>query len=342
MPSRRLAALLALAAAATACSGDISSTTSGPLQPTIPTPVVTQPVTTAGIRFSPAPTTSTRPPITGTNSMPTTAPPPTTLAAPEARTMQVEIEVEGRPRRYTLHVPAGLDGTPVALVVDLHGLTSTAQRHDALSNMRAKASEEGFVLAQPEAGLMASAWNTLEGSTDVAFARAVVADVARRVPIDPERVFASGFSAGGGMAHRLACDAADLFTAVATVSGAYFGWARCEPSRPVSVVSFHGDADIVVPIEGLGLLPDIASWAATWAEHDGCETTAQAVVDIDVALESWTGCDAGARVFLFTIAGGGHGWPGTSDPGRVDDTTAVISATDLIWDFFLASPRSDA
>lgn len=137
--------------------------------------------------------------------------------------MQVEIEVQGQPRRYTLHVPAGLDGTPVALVVDLHGLTSTAQRHDALSSMRAKASEEGFVLAQPEAGLVASAWNTLEGSTDVAFARAVVADVVRRVPIDPDRVLASGFSVGGGMAHRLGCDAADLFTAVATVSGAYFG-----------------------------------------------------------------------------------------------------------------------
>lgn len=226
------------------------------------------------------------------------------------------------------------------LILDFHGLTSTPDRHERVSNMRAKADVEGFVVAQPAANLAANAWDTLEGSADVGFARAIVADVQTRVAIDPDRVFATGFSAGGGMANRLACDAPDLFAAAGTVAGAHFGWGRCDPSRPVPVISFHGVADLVVPFEGLGLLPDVSSWAAAWAKRNGCAPTVQtADVADDVTLEAWTDCDAGVRVLLYAISAGGHGWPGTTDPDRVGDTTAAISATDLMWEFFVTHPR---
>ena len=53
---------------------------------------------------------------------------------------------------------------------------------------------------------------------DVAFARALVAQVSTTACIDPKRVYATGFSMGGGMAHYLACHAADVFAAVAPAS----------------------------------------------------------------------------------------------------------------------------
>jgi polyhydroxybutyrate depolymerase len=42
---------------------------------------------------------------------------------------------------------------------------------------------------------------------------------------------------------------------------------------------------------------------------------------------------------MYTITNGEHGWPGTTDPTRFGDTTDAISATDLIWEFFVAHPR---
>ena len=276
----------------------------------------------------PASGTSTRPPVM------------TTIAPPTPRTERIQIAVAGRVRDYTLHVPPGLDGTPMALVVDLHGLTSTPDRQELVSGMRAKADVEGFVVAQPTAGLVANAWDTLEGSVDVAFAQAIVEDVSGRIAIDPDRIFATGFSAGGGMAARLACDAADLFAAVGVVSGAHFGWRRCDAETPVPIIGFYGTEDRVVPYEGFGLLPGAVEWAMFRAAILGCETTpAAASVADDVVLQSWTQCDGSSVLLLYTIAGGGHGWPGTDDPSRAGDTTDAIDATDLMWQFFDSHPK---
>lgn len=336
MTTIRLTALwFALALAAAACAGDDTSPSSSavpqpdatpaPTMPRKPTTTTSAPATTP----TPAPPSTTVVPPTPTNQT-STSTQPTAVASTEI----IRIAVGGRDREYVLHIPAGVGTRPAALVLDFHGFTASPERQDLVSNMRAKSDAEGFVVAQPASELLAGAWNMLEGSDDVAFARAVVADVAARVAIDPERVFATGFSQGGGMANRLACDAADVVAAAAPVAGAYVGWSRCEPAQPVPIMAFHGDRDIVVPYDGFGLLPDVVEWAGRWAERNGCSTTGSAEVTRDVAARSWSGCDSSAAVTLYTIQGGGHGWPGTIDPSRVGDTTASISATDLMWEFF--------
>lgn len=316
------AALLVLALAAAACSNEgASPTTAVPRSRSHPT---------AGTTTSPGSTA----PTTAANRLPPATRPPAAARTIPTGTRVIELVFSGRIREYTLHVPHELGAAPAALVLDFHGLTSTPDRQERMSDMRAKADVEGFVVAQPKGELVGNAWDTLEGSPDVAFALAVVADVSARVPIDTEQIFATGFSVGGGMANRLACDAADVLAGAATVAGAYFGWGRCEPSEPVPIVGFHGDTDIVVPYRGFGLLPDVLHWAESWSLRNGCDESAMVVVAEDVTATTWTGCDSTAEVTLYTIAGGGHGWPGTSDPDRVGDTTESISATDLIWEFF--------
>lgn len=337
MKSLPAAALLLAMAAVTGCGGDDDG-----LPPAIPTTAIDQRPTTppptteaAQTTASPSRSTTTAP---ATAPAPTTLPPPTTTGAdpPRPLTEVVEITVAGRLRAYVLHLPAGLGDDPVPLVLDFHGLTATPGWQEEVSGFRVKADEEGFVVAQPSADLAANAWDTLEGSDDVAFVRALVADVTARVSIDPERIYAVGFSAGGGMANRLACDAADLLAAMGSVAGAHFGSARCDPVRPMPIIAFHGDADIVVPYDGFGLLPGVVEWAEAWRDRNGCATDAvSASVTDDVSLETWDNCEGGAAVRLYTVAGGGHGWPGTLDPKRTGDTTAEVSATDLIWEFFV-------
>ena len=230
------------------------------------------------------------------------------------------------------------------MVVDLHGLTATGERHDGLSDMRDKAEQEGFIVAQPDGGLLGNAWDVLTGSPDIEFVRALVADVESVAPLDPARVHASGFSNGGGLANRLACEAPDLIASVASVAGTYIGAAVCEPGRPVAVLAIHGDDDPIVPYEGgLGLFPSVELWAEAWAERNGCEPSEEPrEIAADVALRGWGDCDDRTAVQLYTIAGGGHDWPGPGATNGILSTTDSISATDIVWQFFVDHPHPAA
>lgn len=248
-------------------------------------------------------------------------------------------------REYRLFVPAGLPpGRSVALVVDLHGFTSNPDNHDTVSQMRALAGAEGFVVAQPAALGGIPVWDaSADGAVaagEIDFVRAMVEDITVDAPIDSAQVFASGFSNGGGLVNRLACEASDLFAAVGTVSGAYVDWSECDPVLPVAVISFHGSDDFVVPYLGVGaVFADIPKWAGDWALRNGC-TVGPVRQDLfsDVYADAWSGCDDDADVVLFTIQDGLHSWPG-SPYGGLFVSTDSISATETFWDFFQSHTR---
>ena len=71
----------------------------------------------------------------------------------------------------------------------------------------------------------------------------------------------------------------DTFAAVAPVAGALLT-DPCRPGRPVSVISFHGSVDPVVPYAGGGTVnptgqpfPPTQQSIATWVGLDGCAAT---------------------------------------------------------------------
>lgn len=246
---------------------------------------------------------------------------------------------------YRLYVPETVGAGPAPLVIDLHGLTVSPLEHDALTGMAEAATERGFVLAQPRGKDPGPFWSAEPRSplsaADVAFVRALVDDAAVRTAIDPNRVYAMGWSNGGGMAHRLACDAADVFAAIGPVAGAHPLDRSCDATDRVAVIAVHGTDDDFVPFDGLGpLLPSIPEWATDWAMRNACANgpTEQRIADDVVAL-SWTECADGTAVVLYVVEGGGHSWPGTPDPEKLAETTSSISATELILDFFAQHPK---
>lgn len=255
-----------------------------------------------------------------------------------------EIEVAGRTRRYLLHVPPGYQpGTPLPLVLNLHGLGWDGAMQARLSGMSDKADQEDFVVVYPEGEGAPPRWNIGPGEggeRDIAFLRALIDRLEQQLGIDPARVYATGISNGGGLVNRLGCELAGRIAAIAPVSGDYQRYEDCHPPRPVPVVAFHGTADPLIPYGGNRFaLPPVPVWAAAWAARNGCDpTAAMSFHQGDVAGQSWTGCRDDATVTLYTIAGGRHDWPGRRLAPARGAATQDIDATDVIWAFVVAHP----
>jgi polyhydroxybutyrate depolymerase len=182
-------------------------------------------------------------------------------------------------RSYLLHVPPKYDaGTQVPLVFDFHGYSSSPQGQMGASSFRELGDEENFIVLHP-AGVGAS-WHVNGGCgqagglklDEIAFVRAVMEDMGKQACIDLGRVYATGISQGGGMAHHVACLAADIFSGTAPVSSD-LRTDPCKPARPITEISFRGMADSLDAYEGghvgppgmagytaLGAKPTLEKW----------------------------------------------------------------------------------
>jgi polyhydroxybutyrate depolymerase len=250
------------------------------------------------------------------------------------------IESAGETREILVHLPPDLGTAPVPLILNFHGFSSNAAEQEALSGMSDLADQAGFIVVYPQALGDPAGWRVGPGEAvekDTTFIAELLDELEANYPIDRRRVFATGMSNGGGMVHRLGCEMADRFAAIAAVSGAYLLSEICSPSRPLPVLAFHGAGDRLVPYDGAGkVLPPIPTWAARWASRDGCDDSSQLFFDQEgVVGERWSNCDGEAEVILYTIEGGGHTWPGANPLSAASDS---IDASATIWDFFQSHP----
>jgi len=92
-------------------------------------------------------------------------------------------------------------------VINLHGLGSSMGQQALLSRASDKADAEGFVVVYPQGSDVPRMWHSEPspaGREDVQFIRDLVDHLKQSLSINPRQIDATGFSNGGGMAHRLA------------------------------------------------------------------------------------------------------------------------------------------
>lgn len=285
------------------------------------------------------------------------------------------VTVGGAGRRYRLHIPRGYEaGRPTPVVLAFHGGGGNPESMIGLSGLNAKADEAGFVVVypygsgrDPDTRLTFNAGNVggyakEKNINDVGFAGALLDDLATAVSVDANRVFATGISNGGMMAYRLASELSDRIAAIAPVAGP-MGTATCKPTRPVSVMHFHGSADELAPFNGgrgkgaagvpAAARPEFFSVdysIRNWVKVNGCVPEPVVVQLPDKAEDgmratrkTWAGGKEGSEVVLIEIEGGGHTWPGMEPPTPfLGESTKDISANDLMWEFFQKHPRKSA
>jgi polyhydroxybutyrate depolymerase len=219
-------------------------------------------------------------------------------------------------RSYILHVPSAYKGTtPVPLVVDYHPLGGSASGEEGASPFKAQTDPEGVVTAYPsgKSGPSGAAWNVVgccvANVDDVAFSRALVAQVETMACIDTKRVYAVGFSMGGGMSEFLACVANDLFAATAPQSFDLLkGNDTFCTGRPISVISFRSTNDTLVNYTGgtsavvTGMTIDFLGAVGTfqyWAKFDSCTDTPAAADSHN--CQYYKSCKGGVQLGLCTM-----------------------------------------
>lgn len=256
---------------------------------------------------------------------------------------------DGERRSFLLYVPPGYDASrPAALVISIHGYAEWPAHQMHISRWNELAAQQGFLVAYPAGMRIPRRWRT-QGDLpqDVDFISRMIDTLAGRYNLDPARIYANGLSNGGGMSFLLACRLSRRIAAIGSVSGAYLApWEACQPARAVPAILFHGTADPIVPYHGgpsraFNLpFPDIPTWVQTLAEHNGCGDPPVALPrQGDVSGLRYTGS---AEVVFYTIAGGGHTWPGGEPlPRWIAGTTSQnIDATRVMWQFFQQHPLS--
>lgn len=255
------------------------------------------------------------------------------------------VNVDGKERSYLMYVPSGYDGaTALPLLLVFHGFGSSPENIMALSDFNTLAEAEGFLVVYPRASEQPATWyngvgllRPVDDARDLRFVDELLQAVQNQWCVDPQRVYAVGFSMGGGMAYRLACERAERFAAFGTVAGAFATIpGGCTPQRPMPVMAIHGLLDRVVPFEGVRwLLPSVSDWVAQWAARNQCAP--QPVLPPFTEGVRFSECAEGVEVVLVTAPQAGHTWPGTPRPNRASrlggQDDGSVAATPLLWGF---------
>jgi polyhydroxybutyrate depolymerase len=245
-------------------------------------------------------------------------------------------------RPYQIDLPPGAGSAgPLPVLLLLHPYNPRPERFAEGLGIGPAAAARGLIVVSPR-GLTDrqgnAFWNATDtccdfdgrGSDDVAYLKAVLADVRARYRVDEGRIYALGFSNGAFMAYRLSCEGVGLAGIVAIAGATWKDPARCRAERPVAVLHVQGDADEIVPFGG-GVVtrrlpggprppvPAAVESVGFWAARDGCAGADEiGTLDVDAAIpgaesriERWRDCRAGG-VELWTVAGGRHNLSFTS------------------------------
>lgn len=215
------------------------------------------------------------------------------------------------------------EGAPRGLLMFLHGWGGRADAQLRETATVGPWLEAGWVVVAPQGeprreGDAGGAWNSAaqEGRRDdVAFLRAVLEDADARFGAGGPRV-AAGFSGGGMMVWRLACDAPDSADAYAPVAGLLWAPLPRACAGPVRLLHAHGWRDEVVPMEGRAVgggvrtQGDLFAGLALLRAASACRREApdDYAEEGPFLIRFWRECAPGARLGL-ALHPGGHSTP---------------------------------
>jgi len=239
-----------------------------------------------------------------------------------------------------LFIPTGYSkDKSIPILMAFHGLGGSSTTFTNSLQLKVFNQDMNFILAVPngwgsEAGSQSS-WNagiccapsTDSGINDVELVLAILDSVTNNFSIDKSRIWAMGFSNGGMMSYRLACELSDKFTAIGVGGGAMM-LNTCTPPNQVSVIHLHGNLDSTIPIDGGGYfnVPPVIPAFKLVNSANRCSTMVYEVTSDFVSETTSAACEYGTEQKFINYFDQGHEW--------------TTSWTKEIIKFLFAHPRS--
>ncbi len=282
-------------------------------------------------------------------------------------TCQASLFWQGKQRTFSYHLPKSY--TPhlqyLPLVIALHGTGEMGidlekgilqGRFDTLSD------QSRIMIAYPDA--LQGTWNSekkVSQPDDRGFIRAVILYFRQKYNVDPERIYVLGMSTGGLMTYQLACDSADMVTAIATVAAAMplSLASTCKPARPIPVLMINGTSDPILPWNSHQFFSvlggsrssrlSIPETLEAWRKIDKItspifqQPMSNTQYDSTWVWLSVANMPQVVDVVLYTIYNGGHTWPGGQQYLPVEyigKTSKAFDASIVIWQFFISHRRT--
>jgi polyhydroxybutyrate depolymerase len=252
----------------------------------------------------------------------------------QARRDVEQAQPESKPSSPTLQLPDNPPG-PLPLIVFLHGLGGSGEELSLGLHLKQFSDQLGFAFLAPDGMLDHSGrrfWNAGPSCCNfehlpvdhLELLRGWIQEALKNPRLDPERVYLVGYSNGGFLAHRAACELGSLLRGIFSIGGAGPNQPKaCHPDRAPSIVEIHGDDDAIVSFKGGYLFadrsrpphPSAEATVRAWSKLEGCAQPAAVTRNLDLdpripgaETEVWSfpGCRA-SSVELWRIRGGNHG-----------------------------------
>jgi polyhydroxybutyrate depolymerase len=291
-----------------------------------------------------------------------TPPPPEIPPGPKL----VQIGHDNYIRDVTFQIPKKLRRRNRSLVLCLHdggddgqGIARITRRgFDKLSE------SNNFIVGYPDA--LNGYWNDAREDSislshyneidDVGFIEKIMDYAIDSFRVDPDKIFIAGFSEGGLMNFRLACEIPGKIKGFAMVAASLSldQIVECTPDTTVSFMMINGTRDPLLPYDGGQLVieeQELGSMLAAeeainyWLEENNCSdrSSTKDMANRDTFDETrseritYSDCEHKNKIVLISVVNGGHAWPG----GRQYQTKRNIGrvsqdflATEEIWKFF--------
>ena len=262
-------------------------------------------------------------------------------------------------RNYKLFTPRTYSGSPLPLIVMLHGCTQSPDDFAAGTQMNQLADEIGFFVAYPAQSSSANSmgcWNWFKSSDQQKDKGepALIAGITRQImaehAVDAQKVYVAGFSAGGAMAAVLGMTYPDLFAAIGVHSGLPCGAANDMMGamkvmkrggsyvpdnaslNAVPTIVFHGDKDRTVHP---GNAHDVIAQFNSAGSHAQFKTTAgKSKANANYSHSVHSNESGVPMLEQWEIQGAGHAWSGGSSRGSYTEPRGPDASREMVR-FFL-------
>lgn len=245
----------------------------------------------------------------------------------------------GEERSYLECAP---EGEVRGIILMLHGYGSDAKSFRLSTGIDVPANLRGYSVVyvdgvpNPDDPTSATGWNSGIGDStvdDVGFLKALAGNLQEKYGLTRNETFAAGFSNGAFMTYRLALEAGDCFSAVASVAGMMPAsvWDSRGEAPDISLLQIYGTKDDAVPKNADGSArftkaPAIEDVLDYFISAQGLTETGTEEISARATLTKSSGEAKSNRIWQVLIKDGRHSWP--------EEKYCGFNPAEVILDFF--------